>query len=61
MGVSSAFDKGEADFDKMIVKKPEAFRIYLSDVYHDAWIEVHKEGTEAAAATTSIHFSFGCS
>ena len=61
MGVSSAFDKGEADFDKMIVKKPEAFRIYLSEVYHDAWIEVHEEGTKAAAATTGIHFSIGCS
>jgi serpin B len=61
MGVSSAFDNGKADFDRMIVKKIEAYRIYLSEVYHDAWIEVHEEGTQAAAATTSIHFSVGCS
>ncbi len=60
MGVSSAFDENKADFDKMIVKKIEAYRIYISQVYHDAWIEVHEEGTEAAAATTTVGYSFGC-
>jgi len=61
MGIKSAFDKQKADFDKMIVKKPEAFRIYISEIYHDAWVDVHEEGTEAAAATTTVHFSLGCS
>ncbi len=61
MGVKSAFDKQKADFDKMIIKNPEAFRIYISEIYHDAWIDVHEEGTEAAAATTTVHYSFGCS
>ncbi len=34
--------------------------MYLSEVYHDAWIDVHEEGTRAAAASTSHHFSMGC-
>ena len=61
MGVSSAFDEGKADFDKMIVKKMDAYRIYVSEIYHNAWIEVHEEGTRAAAATTTVHYSIGCS
>ena len=42
MGVSSAFDKEKADFNKMIVPHLDAFRIYISQVYHDTWIEVHR-------------------
>jgi serpin B len=61
MGVKAAFDSEKADFDSMIVKKLEAFRIYLSEVHHDAWIDVHEDGTEAAAATTSTHYSIACS
>ncbi len=61
MGAKRAFDEQEADFDKMIVKKFEAYRIYISEIYHDAWIEVHEEGTQAAAVTTTTHFSIGCS
>ena len=61
MGVQSAFDSQRADFDKMITKTVEAYRVYLNEVYHDAWIDVHEEGTEAAAATTAVHYSFGCS
>jgi serpin B len=61
MGAKRAFDEEKADFDKMIVKKMEAYRIYISEIYHDAWIEVHEEGTQAAAVTTTTHFSIGCS
>jgi serpin B len=61
MGVKAAFDNQRADFDRMIVKRLEAFRIYISEVYHDAWIALDEEGTEAAAATTTVHYSFGCS
>jgi serpin B len=61
MGVKSAFNNRDADLDGMIFKKAEAFRIYITEIYHDAWIDVHEEGTEAAAATSAVHFSFGCS
>jgi serpin B len=61
MGVEQAFDSQKADFDKMIKKKIQAFRIYISQILHDGYIEVNEEGTEAAAATTTIHYSFGCS
>lgn len=61
MGVHEAFDRHRANFDAMIHKKSEAYRIYVSEVYHDAAIEVHEEGTKAAAATTSVNYSFGCS
>lgn len=61
MGVKVSFDSARADFDTMINKKVEAFSVYINEIYHDACIEVHEEGTEAAAATTAAHFSFGCS
>jgi serpin B len=61
MGVRSAFDNRKADFDQMLIKHPEAYRLYLSEIYHAAWIDVHEAGTEAAAATTTTHFSIGCS
>ena len=61
MGVKSAFDRQEANFDRMITKNLEAFRIYLSEVHHDAWIDVREEGVAAAAATATVHRSFGCS
>lgn len=60
MGADSAFSFRRANFDRMIVKRIQAFRIYLNEVYHDAWIKADEEGSEAAAATTSVHFSFGC-
>ena len=60
MGVKKAFDKRQANFDRMILQKVQAFRIYLSEIYQDAWIEVEEKGTKAAAATTSVHYSLGC-
>jgi serpin B len=61
LGVKTAFDKHSANFDKMIIKRMEAYRIYVSEIYHDAWIEVHEAGTKAAAVTTTTHYSIGCS
>lgn len=61
MGVRTAFDRYQADFDAMIVKKFEAYGIFLYKVEQDAWIEVTEKGTRAAAVTRSMHYSVGCS
>ena len=60
MGATTAFGGG-ADFGKMIVPNKFAQGIYIGQVYHDAWIDFHKEGTEAAAATTTVSYSVTCS
>jgi serpin B len=63
MGVQKAFVRrmGVADFEGMFRPTFEAFTIYISECYHDAWIALDEKGTEAAAATTTIHHSIGCS
>lgn len=61
MGAGRAFDRRAADFEAMIVKTSTAYRMYLASVRHDAWMEADEEGTEAAAATTTAHYSVGCS
>lgn len=61
MGVLAAFDARKANFDRMVAKTTEAYRVYIDAIYQDAWIDVHEEGTEAAAVTTTIYFSIGCS
>lgn len=61
MGVNDAFNEKVADFDAMIHKTPEAFRIYLNSLKQKAVIKVHEQGTQAAAATVSSGYSFGCS
>lgn len=60
LGAGEAFDKGNANFDAMIVKTFPAYRVYLSSVKHDTWMQVSEEGTEAAAATTAVYYTIGC-
>ncbi|HEY7329987.1 MAG TPA: serpin family protein [Gemmataceae bacterium] len=48
MGMTTAFDRLEADFTGMSEDKPPLF---LSAVIHEAWVDVNEKGTEAAAAT----------
>lgn len=49
LGLQSAFDREKADFSQMI---EEDGPIWISEVKQKTFIDVHEEGTEAAAATS---------
>ncbi|XP_058532983.1 plasminogen activator inhibitor 2 [Ochotona princeps] len=50
MGMEDAFSKGQANFQGM----SEANDLFLSEVFHQATVEVNEEGTEATAGTGGI-------
>jgi len=52
LGVKRAFDEpaGSANFDRIAPRKPDDY-LALSEVFHQTFIALDEEGTEAAAAT----------
>lgn len=50
MGMTDAFQLGAADFSGMEPKK----ELYISNVFHKAFVAVDEDGTEAAAATAVV-------
>ena len=50
MGMGDAFSRGRANFSGMSGKND----LFLSEVFHQASVEVNEEGTEAAAGTGAI-------
>jgi serpin B len=51
LGVTSAFDRGRADFTGIANPKDPAERLFVEEVFHKAFVRVDEKGTEAAAAT----------
>lgn len=54
LGVTSAFDRERADFTAMSNPANPNERLFVSGVFHQAFIRVDEEGTEAAAATSVV-------
>jgi len=53
LGLLLPFDRDAADFGDIV----EA--LVVSDVYHESFVEVNEEGTEATSAT-AVAMRFGC-
>jgi serpin B len=58
LGMKSAFDQpaGSADFSRAAPRTPNDY-LALSEVYHQAFVAVNEQGTEAAAATGGVMLS----
>jgi serpin B len=53
LGMKTAFDPGSANFNRMAVPQSDD-GLYLSEVFHKAFLLLDEKGTEAAAATAVI-------
>jgi len=55
LGMGIAFDPRRARFDTIHLPPPE---LWISQIFHQAFVEVNEEGTEAAAITdATVYFS----
>jgi len=54
MGMKLAFQRGAADFTGMTNPPNPADRLYISKVFHKAFVAMDEAGTEAAAATAVV-------
>jgi serpin B len=54
LGMSLPFDPAQADFSGIANPPNPQDRLYLSEVFHKAFVKVDEKGTEAAAATAVI-------
>jgi serpin B len=55
LGVRLAFDepRGSANFDRIAPRRPDDY-LAISDVFHQTYVALDEEGTEAAAATAVV-------
>jgi serpin B len=54
LGMKLAFDRERADFTGIANPPDPAERLYISKVFHKAFVKVDEKGTEAAAATAVL-------
>ncbi len=54
LGMPTAFAADKADFTAMGVPPEPNDRLYISNVFHKAFVDVNEAGTEAAAATAVV-------
>ena len=54
LGVTDAFDPDSADFSRMADLSEMGGNLFVDEVYHDTYVAVDEQGTEAAAATGSV-------
>jgi serpin B len=54
MGMRLAFDRTRADFTGMANPPNPDEQLYITDAFHEAFVKVDEQGTEAAAATAVV-------